>query len=107
MKTLKPFFVICCFLILFVADAYAESYSSKTFPPEGIISKALNKSGLGLRAIKSIGKYQDKDGIYHNYYVALSQVLGEIVFEVKLIKLDTDIWIAQFGDVPSFDILEK
>lgn len=112
MTVLKPFFVIFCFLILFIADADAESYSSKTVPPEGIISKALNKSALGLRAsltfIKSIGKYQDKDGIYHYYYIASSQqVRGEIVLEVKLMKLDTDIWIAQFGNEPSFDILEK
>jgi len=49
--------------------------------------------GRYQKFVKSAGKYQDKDGLYHYYYFATSQAFqGQALVEIKLIKLDTDAW---------------
>ena len=110
MKIFKISGIVFILVICFSGLASAEPYKSKTFPSNEILLKAYNSfqsSKLGDPGkpvgLEIIGKFQGRTGwysVYIKYKNTRSTDKGEkkIGKGLRLIKLDTDIWIIVFGE---------
>ena len=110
MKKAMRFGIVIILVLCFSQLVSAELYKSKTFPSNEILLKAYNNfqsSPLGDPekpvGLEIIGKFQNRNGwynVYIKYKITQSDSKGErkIGRAIRLIKLDTDIWIILFGE---------
>jgi hypothetical protein len=80
-------------LLLLVAQLRAEDYVNHDFPADEILMRNLQALCNSFKISKLLGKYQDKDGIYHVVTMVESQGAPRM-HSTTVIRLDTNLWIA-------------
>jgi hypothetical protein len=79
-------------LLLLVGHLRAEDYVNNDFPSDQILMKNLQDLCNSFKISKLLGKYQDKDGVYHVVTMVESQGAPRM-HSTTVIRLDTNLWI--------------
>jgi hypothetical protein len=93
MRKILQVILVIISLLLLVGQLRADDYVNNDFPSDEILMKNLRTLCNSFKISKLIGKYQDKDGVYHVITMVESQGAPRM-HSTTVIRLDTNIWIA-------------
>jgi len=79
-------------LLVLANPLKGEDYVSKDFPSDEILMRNIQDLCNSFKVSKILGKYQDKDGVYHVITMVESQGASRM-HSTTVISLDTNIWI--------------
>jgi hypothetical protein len=79
-------------LLLLVGQLRAEDYVSKDFPQDEVLMRNIQDLCNSFKILKILGKYQDKDEVYHVITMVDSQGASKMHL-TTVIRLDTNLWV--------------
>lgn len=92
MRKILQVILVIISLLLLVGQLRAEDYVNNDFPSDEILMKNIQALCNSFKISKLLGKYQDKDEVYHVITMVESQGAPRM-HSTTVIRLDTNLWI--------------